>query len=61
MIYKYNLNLILLLLHKNLMYYIKDYNINLKENYLRLSPKNKTKNFSKFKKRQFVNFLIILI
>lgn len=50
MIYKHNLNLILLLLHKNLIYYIKDYNINLKKTCLKLNLKNKTKFFLKLKK-----------
>lgn len=61
MIYVHNLNLILLLLHKNLIYYIKNYNINLKKTHPRLNLENKTKNFLKLMKRQFVIFLIILI
>lgn len=60
MIYGHNLNLILLLLYRNLMYQIKDYNIDLKEIYLRLSLKKKKKTFQSSKK-QFVSFLIILI
>lgn len=61
MIYGYNLNLILLLLQKILIYHVKNYNINLKKTYPRLNPRNKIKNFSKFMKKQFVSFLIILI
>lgn len=61
MIYRHNSNLTLLLLYKNLIYYAKDYNINLKETYLRLSLENKIKDFLKLKKRQFVKSLIISI
>lgn len=55
-IYKYNLNLTLLLLHKNLIYYIQNYNNNLETFYLRLSQKDKIKNLLKLKNRQFINF-----
>lgn len=45
-IYKYNLNpILLLLLYKNLLYYIKNYIIYLKKLCLRLNLENKTKNF----------------
>lgn len=61
MIYENNRNPTLLLLHGHLMYHVKDYNIDLKETNLRLSQEDKTNNFQKLKKRQFVNSLIILI
>lgn len=51
MIYRHNSNLTLLLLYKNLIYYAKGYNINLKKTYLRLSLENKIKDFLKLKKR----------
>lgn len=61
-IYKYNLNLILLLLYnRDLKYYIKKYNIYLKKIYLNLNLENIIKKFLKIKKKQFINFLNILI
>lgn len=56
-IYGYNLKLILLLLYTNLIYYIKNYNINLNKTYLKLSLKDKIKNVLKLKKRDFWLFL----
>ncbi len=49
--YKHNQNLILLLLYGNLIYYIKNYKIDLKVLFLRLNQKNKIKNFLKFKNK----------
>lgn len=49
MIYKKNLNLILLLLRKNLIYYVKGYNIDLNTSFLSLSQKDKIRNFQSAK------------
>lgn len=55
-IYRYNFKLTFLLLHKNVIYYVKDYNINLKKNLSKIKSEKQDKNFWSLKKDDLIVF-----